>query len=93
MSRVHLDHNATTPLRPEARAELLRATDALAGNPSSVHASGRAAGDSSSANKLATRGIRPKAAISPNSSPRPKLTVRCRFRIRGTSCKKIGTYD
>lgn len=43
MSRVHLDHNATTPLRPEARAELLRATDALAGNPSSVHASGRAA--------------------------------------------------
>lgn len=43
MSRVHLDHNATTPLRPEARAELLRATDALGGNPSSVHASGRAA--------------------------------------------------
>ena len=43
MSRVHLDHNATTPLRPEARAELLRASDALGGNPSSVHASGRAA--------------------------------------------------
>ena len=43
MSRVHLDHNATTPLRPEARAEFLRAVDALGGNPSSVHASGRAA--------------------------------------------------
>ncbi|MCH2105703.1 MAG: cysteine desulfurase [Planctomycetes bacterium] len=43
MTRVHLDHNATTPLRPEARAELLRAIDALGGNPSSVHASGRAA--------------------------------------------------
>ena len=43
MSRVHLDHNATTPLRPEARAEFLRAADALSGNPSSVHASGRAA--------------------------------------------------
>ena len=43
MSRVHLDHNATTPLRPEARAELLRATVALAVNHSSVHASGRAA--------------------------------------------------
>ena len=43
MSRVHLDHNATTPLRAEARAELLRAVDALRGNPSSVHAAGRAA--------------------------------------------------
>ena len=43
MKRVHLDHNATTPLRAEARAEFLRAADALSGNPSSVHASGRAA--------------------------------------------------
>ena len=43
MTRVHLDHNATTPLRPEAREELLRSVDALGGNPSSVHASGRAA--------------------------------------------------
>jgi len=43
VTRVHLDHNATTALRPEARAELLRATDSLGGNPSSVHASGRAA--------------------------------------------------
>jgi cysteine desulfurase len=43
VNRVHLDHNATTPLRPEARAEFLRAVDALGGNPSSVHASGRAA--------------------------------------------------
>jgi len=43
MTRVHLDHNATTPLRPEARAELLEALDALGGNPSSVHTAGRAA--------------------------------------------------
>jgi len=43
VTRVHLDHNATTPLRPEAREELLRSVDALGGNPSSVHASGRAA--------------------------------------------------
>jgi cysteine desulfurase len=43
VNRVHLDHNATTPLRPEARAEFLRAADTLGGNPSSVHASGRAA--------------------------------------------------
>ncbi|MGU3495710.1 cysteine desulfurase family protein [Xanthobacteraceae bacterium A53D] len=40
--RVHLDHNATSPLRPEARAALLDALDA-GGNASSVHADGRAA--------------------------------------------------
>ena len=41
-SRVYLDHNATAPLRPEARMAMLDALDA-GGNPSSVHASGRAA--------------------------------------------------
>lgn len=43
MKRVHLDHNATTNLRPEAREALLDCLDRLAGNPSSVHAAGRAA--------------------------------------------------
>ena len=43
MSRVYLDHNATTPLRPEAREALLQALDATTGNPSSVHAAGRVA--------------------------------------------------
>ena len=42
MSRTYLDWNATAPLRPEARAAMLAALDA-AGNPSSVHAEGRAA--------------------------------------------------
>jgi cysteine desulfurase len=42
MSRVYLDHNATTPLRPEAREAMIAAMD-LCGNPSSVHAEGRAA--------------------------------------------------
>ncbi|MGR3320600.1 MAG: cysteine desulfurase family protein [Pseudooceanicola sp.] len=42
MGRVYLDHNATTPLRPEARAAMIAAMD-VAGNPSSVHAEGRAA--------------------------------------------------
>ncbi|EDQ04588.1 Cysteine desulfurase IscS [Sulfitobacter indolifex] len=40
--RTYLDHNATTPLRPEARAAMIAAMD-LPGNPSSVHAEGRAA--------------------------------------------------
>jgi cysteine desulfurase len=40
--RVYLDWNATTPLRPEARAAMLAAMEVV-GNPSSVHAEGRAA--------------------------------------------------
>ena len=42
MSRVYLDHNATTPLRPEARQAMAAAMEVV-GNPSSVHAEGRAA--------------------------------------------------
>jgi cysteine desulfurase len=42
-TRIHLDHNATTPLRPEVRAHWLERQDELGGNPSSIHASGRAA--------------------------------------------------
>jgi cysteine desulfurase len=42
MSRVYLDWNATTPLRPEARAAMIAAMDVV-GNPSSVHREGRAA--------------------------------------------------
>lgn len=41
-SRVYLDWNATAPLRPEARAAMVSAMDVV-GNPSSVHAEGRAA--------------------------------------------------
>jgi cysteine desulfurase len=40
--RAYLDWNATAPLRAEARAAMLAAMDVL-GNPSSVHAEGRAA--------------------------------------------------
>lgn len=42
MNRVYLDHNATTPLRAEARDAMVAAMD-VAGNPSSVHAEGREA--------------------------------------------------
>ena len=42
MARAYLDWNATAPLRPEARAAVLAACELL-GNPSSVHAEGRAA--------------------------------------------------
>lgn len=42
MERLYLDWNATAPLRPEARAAMITAMDVV-GNPSSVHAEGRAA--------------------------------------------------
>jgi cysteine desulfurase len=41
-ARAYLDWNASAPLRPEARAAMAAALDAV-GNPSSVHAEGRAA--------------------------------------------------
>jgi len=40
--RVYLDYNATSPLRPEAREALVAALESR-GNPSSIHAEGRAA--------------------------------------------------
>ncbi|WP_121061664.1 cysteine desulfurase family protein [Chachezhania antarctica] len=42
MTRAYLDWNATAPLRPEVREAMIAAMD-VAGNPSSVHAEGRAA--------------------------------------------------
>ena len=42
MRRSYLDWNATTPLRPEAKAAMVAAMEVV-GNPSSVHAEGRAA--------------------------------------------------
>jgi cysteine desulfurase len=41
-ARAYLDHNATTPVRPEVAQAMARAL-AMPGNPSSVHAEGRAA--------------------------------------------------
>ncbi|MDO5758123.1 MAG: aminotransferase class V-fold PLP-dependent enzyme [Rhodobacterales bacterium] len=40
--RIYLDYNATAPLRDEARTAMIAAMDII-GNPSSVHAEGRAA--------------------------------------------------
>jgi cysteine desulfurase len=40
--RTYLDHNATSPLRPEAKAAMLAALEE-GGNPSSIHFEGRAA--------------------------------------------------
>ncbi|MGI9379867.1 MAG: cysteine desulfurase family protein [Methyloligellaceae bacterium] len=42
VARTYLDHNATSPMRPEVREQMLRALE-CSGNPSSVHTEGRAA--------------------------------------------------
>lgn len=62
---LYLDANATEPLRPEARAAVLAALD-LPGNPSSVHAEGRAARRvlEDARNALAARfGTRPQHVV------------------------------
>jgi cysteine desulfurase len=41
--RIYLDHNATTPVRAEVAAAMLRVLRDVPGNPSSVHAEGAAA--------------------------------------------------
>lgn len=41
-ARIYADYNATAPLRPEAKAAMLRTME-LTGNPSSVHSEGRKA--------------------------------------------------
>ena len=43
MKRVYLDHNATTPMRPEVRDLWVDLLGRHGGNPSSLHASGRMA--------------------------------------------------
>ncbi|HED31531.1 MAG TPA: aminotransferase class V-fold PLP-dependent enzyme, partial [Prosthecochloris aestuarii] len=40
--RIYLDHNATTPLHPEVKNEMIEAME-MYGNPSSMHAYGREA--------------------------------------------------
>ncbi len=62
---TYLDANATEPLRPEARAAVLAALD-LPGNPSSIHAAGRAARrrlEDSRAAIAAQFGARPEGVV------------------------------
>jgi len=43
MAMIYLDHNATTPLCPEARDAMAPWLERITGNPSSIHAHGRLA--------------------------------------------------
>jgi cysteine desulfurase len=55
-TRAYLDHNATTPVRPEVVQAMLRALE-LTGNPSSVHAEGRAARSAIETARVAVAGL------------------------------------
>ena len=62
---TYLDHNAITPLRPEA-AEAVRAALGVFGNPSSLHAAGRAARDlldAARARVAVSLGVRPAEVV------------------------------
>jgi cysteine desulfurase len=61
-ARSYLDHNATAPIRPEVAEAVARAF-LLAGNPSSVHAEGRAA-------RAAVEGAREKVARLVGADPK-----------------------
>ena len=63
---VYLDYNATAPLVPAARAEMLPFLDGECGNPSSIHAAGRrarAAVDVSRDRIAGLLGVRPHEII------------------------------
>jgi cysteine desulfurase len=74
--RVYLDWNATTPLRPEAKAAMEAAWD-ISGNPSSVHAEGR------KARRLVEDA---RAAIAAAASARPQDVV---FSSGGTEANML----
>lgn len=81
--RTYLDHAATTPLMAEAR-EVIATQLGLVGNPSSLHASGRAARrvvEESRETIAARLGARPaeviftSGALRPTTWPSPARTV------------------
>jgi cysteine desulfurase len=64
--RIYLDHNATTPLRPEVAEAMARAMRDLYGNPSSAHAEGaraRAAVEQAREQVAALVGARPAEIV------------------------------
>lgn len=62
--RIYLDHNATAPLHPAARAAV-EAALAVLGNPSSIHGEGRAARDvvERARDKVAQLLVRPREQV------------------------------
>src|ERR1700756_5446050 len=69
---VYLDHAATTPVAPEVRAAMLPFLGEVFGNPSSAHATGRAARAAVDEARERVAGARGGAAGAPRCPP-PEL--------------------
>nr|WP_049961873.1 cysteine desulfurase family protein [Methylobacterium sp. B34] len=83
-----MDHNATTPLRPEVRAAMGQAMD-LVGNPSSVHAFGRStrrAVEEARAAVAALVGVKPAQVLFTGSG-----TEANNFALRGFPGRRVLT--
>lgn len=94
--RVYLDYNATAPIRPEASAAVLRALE-IGGNPSSVHAAGRAARaiveDARDA-VAALAGARPSQVVfTSGGSEANTLALESALRLGGSSRLIIGATE
>ncbi len=89
---IYLDANASEPLRPAARAAMLAALD-LAGNPSSIHAAGRAARrvlEDARETVAARFGAGPATSCSPPAARRP---MRSRSHALGHGPALIGATE
>ena len=83
MARVYLDHNASAPLRPEARSGMAAVLDAPAGNPSSPHREGQAARavvDQARRRVARLIGARPREIVFT-----PSGTEACNLALRGSA--------
>ncbi len=88
--RTYLDHNATSPVRPEAREAMVEALDHYYGNPSSVHGAGadaRAAVERSRAQVASLLGVAPDCVVFTSGATESNNTV-----LR-TAVLRAGTRD
>src|SRR5438445_8852012 len=80
MSRIYLDHCATSPLRPEASRALLGVLTAPPGNPSSVHGHGHRA-------RMAIESARSEVARLIGAEPRDVV-----FTAGGTEANNLAVF-
>ena len=78
MARIYLDHNATTPLRPQALEAMLPVLRDQFGNPSSIHWAGAGARDAIAAARsevAALIGVSPDCVVFTSSATESNSTI------------------
>ena len=89
--QTYLDHNASSPLRPEARAAMAAAME-VTGNPSSIHGAGRAARalvEQAREQVAALVGARPQDVIFTGSGTEANNQAVASLRTRGLRVSSI----